>query len=371
MNTKLLTGICTAWQKRHRRRAILKALRTIDDFTSVSYYPDEERKSPEVIRKEIEELWVNQRGAWGLQGTIHDYFAAGYDRISCKIEDCVMQREVDLIRNARMHPYDHLLDNKEMALNYLHGMGIPTTKPEGWIDDKGMMRDGRGKEIAPFTEWLVKHGDAVFIKPFDGFQGRGAYRVRACRQDDKTLYYINDEEVSEEKLRDISRDHLVEKLIRQSASMNRLFPGAVNTLRILTISTDKGVECRMSQMMLGRGKSACSNRAQGGIVLGLDRDGVICTDGIMEQPPAHTHHPDTGVCFRGYRIPEFAACVDLAIRAHETLRWIYSIGWDIAVTDEGPLIVEGNADWGTAVMTFVGALNRKTFEDLFAPSPCR
>lgn len=367
---KLLARICAARQKRHRRRAVLKVLRTIDDYTSMSYYPNEERKSPEVIRRELEELWVNQRGAWGIQGTIHDYFAAGYDRISCKIEDCVMQREVDLIRNSRMHPYDHLLDNKEMALNYLHGMGISASTPEGWVDDNGMMRDGRGGVLEPFPEWLAKHGDAVFIKPFAGLQGRGSYRVKASRQDGKTLYFVNDEEVDLEKIRDISRSHLVEKLIRQSASMSRLFPGSVNTLRILTTSTDKGVEFKACLGLIGCGKSVCSNRAQGGVEVRLNQDGVICTDGIMGQPPVRTHHPDTGVRFRGYRIPEFRACVDLAIRAHETLRWIYSIGWDIAVTDEGPLIVEGNADWGVLGLTYTGALNRKTMTELFAPSPC-
>jgi hypothetical protein len=39
--------------------------------------------------------------------------------------------------------------------------------------------------------------------------------------------------------------------------------------------------------------------------------------------------------------------VNLARRAHETFRSLHFIGWDIAILQNGPVLVEGNAPFGT------------------------
>jgi len=36
----------------------------------------------------------------------------------------------------------------------------------------------------------------------------------------------------------------------------------------------------------------------------------------------------------------------LVIEAHETLQGIPFIGWDVAFTDQGPLLIEGNQGFG-------------------------
>jgi hypothetical protein len=63
-----------------------------------------------------------------------------------------------------------------------------------------------------------------------------------------------------------------------------------------------------------------------------------------------TDHPITGKRIQGFELPLWKETVDLAIRAHETLPDIALIGWDIAVTPDGPVIIEGNSNPGADML---------------------
>ena len=41
--------------------------------------------------------------------------------------------------------------------------------------------------------------------------------------------------------------------------------------------------------------------------------------------------------------------VDLGIRAHDHFDPFHSIGWDIAIAEDGPVLVEGNHNWGVMI----------------------
>jgi Sugar-transfer associated ATP-grasp len=58
-------------------------------------------------------------------------------------------------------------------------------------------------------------------------------------------------------------------------------------------------------------------------------------------------HPDGGGKFKGFPIPMWSEAVGLARRAHETFRSMSFIGWDIAILQDGPVLVEGNFPFDT------------------------
>lgn len=62
-----------------------------------------------------------------------------------------------------------------------------------------------------------------------------------------------------------------------------------------------------------------------------------------------THHPDTGGLLAGVQVPFWSDALDLVGRAHggvpEFSRFVF-LGWDVAITGEGPLLIETNAGWG-------------------------
>lgn len=53
-------------------------------------------------------------------------------------------------------------------------------------------------------------------------------------------------------------------------------------------------------------------------------------------------HPASGVSIKGFRLPNWKNVKQLALRAHCTLSNIALVGWDIALTENGPVIIEGN-----------------------------
>lgn len=53
-------------------------------------------------------------------------------------------------------------------------------------------------------------------------------------------------------------------------------------------------------------------------------------------------HPDTGCSFIGFRVPCYKEAVDLCRRAARVRPGMRYVGWDVAVTPDGPVLVEGN-----------------------------
>jgi hypothetical protein len=55
-----------------------------------------------------------------------------------------------------------------------------------------------------------------------------------------------------------------------------------------------------------------------------------------------THHPDTGVDLRDYPVPELRQALDLGRKCALSFPNIPAVGWDIVVTDQGAMVLEGN-----------------------------
>ncbi|MBU2955620.1 sugar-transfer associated ATP-grasp domain-containing protein [Marinobacter sp. F3R08] len=56
-------------------------------------------------------------------------------------------------------------------------------------------------------------------------------------------------------------------------------------------------------------------------------------------------HPKTGRTFREFTIPLWGAAKELVIKNAEHFKPIRSLGWDVAVTESGPVIIEANIRW--------------------------
>jgi hypothetical protein len=54
-------------------------------------------------------------------------------------------------------------------------------------------------------------------------------------------------------------------------------------------------------------------------------------------------HLDTGADIVGRKLPQWEELKALAIQAHRAFADRVLVGWDIGVTDQGPLVVEGNS----------------------------
>lgn len=66
--------------------------------------------------------------------------------------------------------------------------------------------------------------------------------------------------------------------------------------------------------------------------------------------PEVTEHPDSHIPFAGYTIPYYEQAVDMVIRAHHLHKGLNGVGWDVAITENGPLMIEANPFFDFGIM---------------------
>lgn len=150
---------------------------------------------------------------------------------------------------------------------------------------------------------------------------------------------------------------LLEEYIVQHEAVSAIYPNAVSSLRVHTVSNGKEVRCFLRpRLVVGCNGSTAStdNTGRGSYHLMLGLDGKI--EMAVHMSPygklrkAVKHH-NTNVAFDRIKIPDVPEALALAQKAAAYFPEVAYIGWDIAFTPKGPVIIEGNAISG-AVMTY-------------------
>ncbi len=158
-------------------------------------------------------------------------------------------------------------------------------------------------------------------------------------------------EVEEDDLLRIINENgydLVEEYIIQHKLFNRLSPSAVNTIRIFTQLNSKNevkiLGCRLRISV----NSNVDNLAAGNLAAPVDdATGVVIGPGVYSDITKNDEeiHPVTKEKIIGFKIPFWKETIDLVTEAAILHPENRSIGWDIAMTENGPDIIEGNHDW--------------------------
>ena len=137
---------------------------------------------------------------------------------------------------------------------------------------------------------------------------------------------------------------ILEQIIEQGEALSRIHPQSVNTLRIPTVVLADG-EVRLFHptLRVGRGDGIIDNFSAGGISALIDPEtGCICSDGADKKGRRYAAHPDTGVRFNGYRLPEWDKAVAMVTTAAHMVPGNHYCGWDLAYSTHGWCMVEAN-----------------------------
>lgn len=146
----------------------------------------------------------------------------------------------------------------------------------------------------------------------------------------------------------IKRNCIFQDRVIQCEYMNKINPFSVNTLRIVTVNKKGAPYVMVAELRIGTSKTGpVDNAAAGGVMVGINEDGTLKKYGFMK--PGYggrcTAHPDSNIIFADVQIPNWDAIVKLVCAAHKQYYNIHSIGWDIALSEDGPIFIEGNDNW--------------------------
>jgi hypothetical protein len=193
----------------------------------------------------------------------------------------------------------------------------------------------------------------LFVKPTRGRQGLGArlykYHEDGRYRKDDGLLLAFDELLNH--LSESSREepYLLQKRIFNHPDISELSTGALCTIRIVTCRPPGGPpKLLISVFKMPTGMSSIDNMRAGALGSPVDEKSGILGEAIAMDPAAErvSRHPDTNHKIVGVRVPFWPRVIELSILAHDAFPYFSSIGWDIAVTKDGPLLVEGNLLWG-------------------------
>jgi len=156
--------------------------------------------------------------------------------------------------------------------------------------------------------------------------------------------------LSPSQLTDIMRDgkfDLVEEYIVQHPELMRLSSSGLNTVRIVSQEKAGEVEILAARLRITI-NSPVDNMAAGNAAVPLDADtGSVTGPGVFSDISKAdiSVHPVTGVELLGFQVPFWQEIIEMVKEASLMALDNRSIGWDVAVTPEGPLLVEGNHNW--------------------------
>ncbi|MBN1365701.1 MAG: hypothetical protein JW976_12905 [Syntrophaceae bacterium] len=142
---------------------------------------------------------------------------------------------------------------------------------------------------------------------------------------------------------------IIEELIVQDDRMSKFHPQSVNTVRVTTIltgrkNTEYEVHIFCPFFRMGQNGNIVDNAGAGGIIASIDpKTGKLTSIGKDEANNKYMSHPNTGVSIKGFQIPRWEEAVNLAKELALIIPTNRYIGWDLALTDHGWVMVEGNS----------------------------
>jgi Sugar-transfer associated ATP-grasp len=78
--------------------------------------------------------------------------------------------------------------------------------------------------------------------------------------------------------------------------------------------------------------------------------GPLSGDKMFTTHIRHSQHPVTRVAVEGRILEDWSSICDLAIKTHSAFPHRMFIGWDIALTPEGPVVLEGNTNFDVMLL---------------------
>ncbi len=140
-----------------------------------------------------------------------------------------------------------------------------------------------------------------------------------------------------------SGKQVCEEYVVSHPDTHRLNPTSLNTVRVVTVLEDSGVRLFHPFLRIGRYGSIVDNGGAGGIIVPVDAaSGRLAKTGRDETGRWYTEHPDSRVKFADVTLPMWDEAVRLAgtlAKVHPTSR---CIGFDLAATPGGWVMIEAN-----------------------------
>ena len=271
--------------------------------------------------------------------------------------------------------YFSLARNKYLAHKMLENTGVRQAElycyyqPEArYITENGIGSDLKG------VLSILKQKDvqSCVIKMTEGSHGDSVWVIKSVRyQDgDAILHRFDGQEILLSSM--LGEDALIfESVVDQTKQFAAFNESSVNTVRFMTtLWPDGSARVIATWFKVGRAGRCVDNAGSGGNV-----DAAVDVEtgriyNVMEfngwrKAKKIDCHPDSGTRLDGVIIENWQAIKDEVQRFQQCFPYCKAAGWDIAITDDGPVVVEVNDFWDRTGQFFIKKGWRKEIRDCY------
>lgn len=267
--------------------------------------------------------------------------------------------------------YYTLARNKYLAHLCLEKAGIPMPQLLGYYNP---YIENAIEDFAKHLIGLQKKDNIPFvIKATESSHGEGVYVVKSVITENENIYLnlINGKKVSLNEILSHKDELIVESLIQQTEQFKNLNKTSVNTVRFMTTLYPNGeAKVIATFIKIGREGAYVDNAGAGGnIDANIDVETgeinkVIKFSGFRNTQKIDCH-PDTGLRLEGVIIDNWEEIKSKVISYQKAFPFVKAAGWDIAITDDGPVVIEVNDSWDRTGQLFIQRGWKNEIKDCF------
>jgi hypothetical protein len=195
-----------------------------------------------------------------------------------------------------------------------------------------------------------------FAKPLGAGQGYGAFAFRVenhvvtsshgTMSCDAFVHHCADSPFAGE-------GYVLQPRVWPHSLLKPLMPGpALGTVRIVTfVNRAGGVTIALANIKIPSAASDSDNVREGSLMAPVDASSGRLGNAVgpTAAPPVVDvvmRHPLTNVAFDGFQLPWWAEVRDLVTRGARAFAKLPALGWDVAIAEDGPMLIEANWQFG-------------------------
>lgn len=247
-----------------------------------------------------------------------DYSLFEMYNLNSKQRKTILTRGINnsFIKKYNDPSYTHIFNNKNEFNEYF----------KDFIKRKWMVVDGHNKKE---FQKFIKDKDQIIIKPLDGTHGD---RIEKLDTKQKNIY----EHILETKA------YLVEEVVKQDKTMQNLNSSSINTVRVITVFKNNKAYIVAAYIRIGNGKIV-DNFNNGGMSAPINVDtATVEFPALDKKGNLYEKHPLTNTPIIGFKIPKWDEIQKLVTEAGKIVPQVRFVGWDVCISEHGPLLIEGN-----------------------------
>lgn len=266
------------------------------------------------------------------------------------VSDKDRYRKLGTINNS----YQDVLRNKWLFHKVYSLHNIPTPEYYGnYHRRRGTWQDGEPLRCEKDIIVGVQRGrfKSLVAKPVVGSGGNWVLVFPQVRPESNILLDGMGKEWSAGNLAEFigSREYIFESRVEQHPALSAIYPHSLNTVRIITLNDGQKVIPWAAVLRAGTKHSGfVDNWGQGGISIAVDTEtgrmgkGAVSVKFLRKLPEFLSIHPDTQSRFAGKTLPNWNKVLFTVKQAAQVIPGLPYVAWDVAITEEGCSIIEGN-----------------------------